>query len=154
MIGGFQRVLLGLTLAAVATGAAAGDYLVVRSSDPAFPRGQALSAGARVALAAGGTLTLMHASGDVVTLKGAAGGVSLPPRAASTPDAERMAVLKFILARAPRDDAARPTRTRSGICPSVEAITTLDAITQVQQGGCADEAAQALEAFLAARLEP
>ena len=154
MIGALQRVLLGLTLAALATGAAAGDYLVVRSSDPAFSRGQAFNAGARVTLAIGGTLTLMHASGDVVTMRGAAGGVSLPHRVASAPDADRMAVLKFILARAPREDAARPTRTRGGICPTVEAITTLDAITQVQQGGCADEAAQALEIFLAARLEP
>ena len=134
--------------------AAAADYLVVRSSDPTFVRGQALNAGARLPLMAGGTLTVMHASGDVVTLKAAAGGISLPQRVASAPDADRMAVLRFILAPAPRENGPRPARTRGGICPSAEAISTLDAIAQVQQGGCADEAAKALEVFLASRLEP
>ena len=47
--------------------------------------------------------------------------------------------------------AAIATRTRSGICPNPEALTTLDAIVQVQSAGCRDVAREALEAWLAAR---
>jgi len=146
----FRRLLPGLLLAAVATAAAASDYVVVRSSDPAILRGQAFDAGARLALGPGGTVTLMHASGDIVTFRGAAGGISLPRRAANPSDAERMAVLRFILAPAPRETAGRPTRARAGICPPVEALATLDQIVQVQQGGCGEAAAQALDAYLLA----
>lgn len=143
-----RRLLLSLAFTAVATAAAASDYVVVRSSDPAILRGQAFDAGARLALGPGGVITLMHASGDLVTVKGAAGGISLPRRAANPNDAERMAVLRFILAPAPRETSGRPTRARSGICPPAEALTTLDQIVQVQQGGCASEAAAALDAYL------
>lgn len=155
MVVSLRRLLPGLALGAfltvLAMPAAAADYVVVRSSDPGIPRGQGFDAGAKVALGASGTITLMHASGDVVTLKGAMGGISLPRRAATPKDADRMAVLRFILAPAPRETGARATRatrTRGGICPPAEALTTLDAIVQVQQGGCADEAAKALDAFL------
>ena len=142
-----------LMLSAFATAAAAADFVVVRSSDPALLRGQAFDAGDRVPLAAGTIVTLMHASGDIVTLKASVGGVSLPKRTASDPDADRMAVLKFILARAPKETTARGTRTRSGICPTAEAITTLDAVAQVYQGGCPEQAAQALDALLAPGLD-
>ena len=73
--------------------------------------GQGFNAGDRVPLAEGTIVTLMHASGDIVTLKGITGGVSLPKRTASAPDADRMAVLKFILARAPNESAPRAMHT-------------------------------------------
>lgn len=147
------RAVLTLMLTAFATAALAADFVVVRSSDPALIRGQAFDAGDRVPLAAGSFVTLMHASGDIVTLKGTAGGVSLPKRSATAPDADRMAVLKFILARAPREANPRGTRTRGGICPAAEEVTTLDAVAQVYQSGCAEQAAQALDALLAPGLE-
>ena len=153
MVVSLCRALLVVMLSALATAAAAADFVVVRSSDPALLRGQAFDAGDRVPLAAGTIVTLMHASGDIFTLKGTAGGVSLPKRSASAPDADRMAVLKFILARTPKETATRGTRARSGICPAAEAITTLDAVAQAHQGGCPDQAAQALDALLAPGLD-
>ena len=153
MVASLCRAVLVLMVAAFATTVAAADFVVVRSSDPAVIRGQGFNAGDRVPLAEGTIVTLMHASGDIVTLKGITGGVSLPKRTASAPDADRMAVLKFILARAPNESAPRAMRARGGICPTVSAITTLDAVAEVYQSGCAEQAAQALDALLAPRLD-
>lgn len=150
MIATRSRACLSLLVSAFATIATAADYVVVRSTDPTLVRGQGLDAGARVPLAPGASLTLMHASGDILTLRGAPGEISLPKRSVSAPDADRMAVLKFILARTPRDPDARRMRTRGGICPAVETITTLDVVAQVYQSGCPDQAGQALDALLAA----
>ena len=70
-------------LALFAGAAAAADYVVVASSDPAFPRGRELAAGQQLPLGPGKTVTLMHASGSISTVKGAAGGVTLPRKNAS-----------------------------------------------------------------------
>lgn len=146
-------ILTGIGLAglALAAPAAARDYIVVGTTDPGVARGQAYDAGVRIALPPGRTLTLMHASGDLVTLRGAAGGVVLPRRAASRGDADRLAILKVIVAPAERRTVGgeRLSRTRS-LCPAPVNLTTLDAIVQVQEAGCADEAGQALEAWIAA----
>ena len=91
-------ILAGLALAAFAASASARDYVVVSSTDPSVARGQAFDAGARVPLAAGSSVVLMHATGDLLRLKGAAGGVVLPRRAASQGDADRLAILKVIVA--------------------------------------------------------
>lgn len=145
-------ILAGLALAALATAAAARDYIVVSSTDPAIVRGQSYDAGARLALPAGKTVTLMHATGDLVRLKGAAGGVTLPRRAASQGDADRLAILKVIVAPPERQAAGGVAfrKTRGGVCPAPDQIRTLDAIVQVHQANCAAEAAQALEAWIAA----
>lgn len=143
--------ILGLALTAFAGAAAARDYIVVGSTDPAIARGQAYDSGAKVALAPGRTLTLMHASGDLVRLKGAAGGILLPRRQSNQAEAERLAVLKVIVStdqKAP--GVARPMRTRAGLCPQADAITTLDAIVRVHHAGCSAEATQALDAWIAA----
>ena len=73
MVVSLCRALLVVMLSALATAAAAADFVVVRSSDPALLRGQAFDAGDRVPLAAGTIVTLRHASGDIVTLTGTAG---------------------------------------------------------------------------------
>lgn len=146
-------ILAGLALAAFAGGAAARDYVVVSSTDPAVVRGQSYAAGARLALPAGKTATLMHATGDLVRIKGAAGGVVLPRRAASQGDADRLAILKVIVAPPERQAAGglAMRKTRSGVCPSPDSVRTLDAIAQVYQAGCASAAAEALEAWIAAQ---
>jgi hypothetical protein len=145
-------ILAGLALAAVATAAAARDYVVVSSTDPAMARGQVFAAGARIPLPAGQTLTLMHATGDLLRLKGAAGGVTLPRRDASQGDADRLAILKVIVAPAGRQAAGGVAlrKTRSGVCPPTEQIRTLDDIVLVQKSGCVAVAAEALEAWIAA----
>ena len=146
------RLALVLSFAAAIVPAAAwaDDYVVVQSTDPAFSRGQAVDAGAVLPVGVGRTLTLMHASGDIVTLRGTAAGVSLPRRATNATDAERMAVLRFIIARAP-SDARGGLRTR-GLCPAAEGLTTLDEIVGAQKSGCTGQAATALEAFLSAHV--
>lgn len=146
----FMPLFAGLALSFSAGAALARDYIVVASSDPAIVRGQAFDAGARLPLPAGQKLTLMHASGDVITVKGAAGGVVLPKRMANQADADRLAILKVMVAPAGKATSLGSTRTRSGICPNPESLTTLDAIVQVQAAGCRDVAGEALEAWLAA----
>jgi hypothetical protein len=143
-------LILGLALAALAGAAAASDYIVVGSTDPTIARGQAFDSGVTVALTPGRTLTLMHASGDLVRLTGAPGGVLLPRRQSSQADAERLAILKVIVSRDQKTPGvARPMRTRAGICPEASAITTLDGVVQAHQGGCSGEAIQALDAWIA-----
>ncbi|MBL8553480.1 MAG: hypothetical protein JNL41_04320 [Phenylobacterium sp.] len=142
----FAPLLAGLALALSAGGALARDFIVVTSSDPAFARGQGFDAGARVALGPGHKLTLMHASGDLVAVTGAAGGVVLPRRTATQAEADRLAVLKVMVVPTPKASGA--TRTR-GICPNPESLTTLDAIVQVQAAGCRASAGEALESWFA-----
>lgn len=145
-------MLAGLALAAFASAAAARDYVVVSSTDPAIVRGQSFSAGARLSLHVGKTATLMHATGDLVRVKGADGGVLLPRRAASQGEADRLAILKVIVAPADRQTTGGIAlrKTRSGICPAVENVQTLDAIVQVHQAGCASVATDAIEAWITA----
>ncbi|MBL8770872.1 MAG: hypothetical protein JNK30_05775 [Phenylobacterium sp.] len=149
MIRRFVSPLAAVAVLAVASAAAAGDYIVVASTDPSLVRGQSLDAGGRVELAPGRTLTLMHASGDVLRLKGAPGGIVLPARKANQAEADRLAILKVMVAPAARQTVGS-TRTRSGICPSPESLATLDAIVQVHAAGCASSAGEALESWLAA----
>ncbi|HET6971553.1 MAG TPA: hypothetical protein VFH92_10545, partial [Phenylobacterium sp.] len=147
-----MRLFLGPALALVATAAAAAhDYVVVASSDPAIPRGQAVDAGARLPLASGRTVTLMYASGDLVTLKGASGGVVAPSRQANSTQAQRLAVLRMMLApEATSGSGGKLTKARGGICPAPASLSTLDDIAGVAEAGCADEARAAFEAWLAA----
>lgn len=140
----------GLTLVLTPFAASARDYIVVGSTDPAIARGQSFDAGAKVSLAAGRVLTLMHASGDIVRVNGATGGVVLPKRMSNQAEAERLAILKLMVTPAGKQTVGA-TRTRSGICPNPEVLTTLDAIVQVQSAGCRDVAHEALEAWLAAQ---
>jgi hypothetical protein len=128
---------------AMAGAAAARDYVVVGSTDPAIARGQTFEAGSRLALQPGRTLTLMHASGSLVTVKGGATGVVLPRRQGNQAEADRLAIMRAIVAPPPS------RATRGGICPGPEALTTLDAIAQAQQAGCRTAATQALETWIA-----
>lgn len=145
-------ILAGLALAAFAASASARDYVVVSSTDPSVARGQAFDAGARVPLAAGSSVVLMHATGDLLRLKGAAGGVVLPRRAASQGDADRLAILKVIVAPPGRQAAGGMAlrKTRSGVCPAPDQLKTLDVIVEVYQAGCPTSASEALEAWFTA----
>jgi hypothetical protein len=145
-----SALALALALSTVAGAAAARDYIVVASSDPAITKGSSYDAGAKIALGAGQTLTLMHASGDMVRIRGSAGGVLLPRRQAGQAEAERLAVLRLIVSSTDKrpQGAMYATRTRGGVCPAPASITTLDGIVQVHKGGCPKEAAQALDAWL------
>lgn len=136
---------LSLTFGGVA---AASDYIVVGSSDPAFKRGQAFDAGDKVALGAGKTLTLMRASGEVTTVRGAAAGATIPGAKLAAADAARFETIRALVQPPPegRTFGAR----RGGICPALESLQTLDDIVRVAEtSGCKTVARQALDAYLA-----
>jgi hypothetical protein len=143
-----RRLLIGIVLSfAVGGAAAASDYIVVNSTDPAIKRGQAFDAGAKVALGAGKTLTVMRASGEVTTLTGSSSGVTLPGARMAAADAARFETLRALVEPPPqgRTFGAR----RGGICPAVETLTTLDDIVRTaESSGCKTVARQALDAYL------
>lgn len=145
-----RRIILGVSLAiaAAAAGAAqAADYVVVRSTDPGIKAGLTLNSGQQVNLAAGQTLTLIAAAGDVTTLKGSAAGVVTPVRRSAQADAGRLDALRVLIDPPPsgRTFGGR----RGGVCPDPAALKTLDEILAVQGAGCASAARAALEAYAA-----
>jgi len=144
-----RKLLIGFVLSAACSGAAmASDYIVVGSTDPAIKRGQAFDAGARVPLGAGKTLTLMRASGEVTTLRGAAGGATVPAAKLASADTARFETLRALVEPPPmgRTFGAR----RGGICPAVESLVTLDDIIRTAEAsGCKTVARQALDIYLA-----
>lgn len=142
-----RGAILGLILAGFASAAAAADYVVVNSTDPALRPGSEVSAGQRIDLAAGQTLRLINATGEVTTLRGGPNGATAP-RAGAAADPTRIAQLKVLIDPPPQGRTFGGRR--AGVCPNPAALTTLDQILAVQSGGCADQARAALEAYLAA----
>jgi len=149
-----RAALPALALALIAGAAAAHDYIVVASTEPAIARGVAVDGGQKLAVAPGRQVTLMHASGDLLVLKGAAGGVTAPKRKAGDAETARLEVFRTMVAPKPRDvtEGLGARRTRGGVCPEAGALSDLDAIAQAQTGGCPDPAAQALEAWIAGHM--
>lgn len=144
-----RNLLIGLAVSfACGTAAVASDYIVVGSTDPAIKRGQAFDAGARVSLGAGKTLTLMRASGEVTTVRGAPAGIVIPSARLAAADSARFETLRALVEPPPqgRTFGAR----RGGICPALETLTTLDDIIRTaESSGCKTVARQALDAYLA-----
>jgi hypothetical protein len=144
-----RRILIGVLLAAGIAGVAnASDYIVVNSTDPSVKRGQALDAGAHVPVAPGKSITVMRPSGEIITLQGSGGSVTLPGARLAQNDTARFDSLKALI------DPPPPGRTfgarRGGICPPATSATTIDAILKLADtSGCKDEARQALDAYIA-----
>ncbi|MGZ5986772.1 MAG: hypothetical protein ACXWK7_17745 [Caulobacteraceae bacterium] len=145
-----RRSLVGVVLALAFAGAAnASDFIVVNSTDPGVKKGQALDAGAHVAVAAGKTLTIMRPTGEISTLTAGAAGVTLPGPKVAVVDSARFDNLKALI------DPPPPGRTfgarrGGGICPPVASLVTLDDILRVADGpGCKAEARAALDAYIA-----
>ena len=144
-----RRLLIGVLLAAGLAGAAnASDYIVVNSTDPSVKRGLALDAGMRVPVAAGKSLTVMRASGEVTTLQAGPTGVTLPGARLASADGAKFDSLKALLDPPPqgRTFGAR----RGGFCPPAASAATLDDILKLaDQSGCKSEAREALDAYIA-----
>ena len=142
-----RGTILGVILAGVAAAGAAqaADYVVVKSTDPAIKAGLALNGGQRVNLAAGQTLTLIAAGGDVTTLKGGASGAMAPARKTAQADAGKLEALRVLIDPPPtgRTFGGR----RGGVCPDPATLRTLDDILAVQQADCAPAARAALQAL-------
>jgi len=155
-----RRTILSITLAFSAIGAFGGvagaaqaaDYVVVKSTDPSIKAGLTLSSGQRVNLAAGQTLTLIAAAGDVTTLKGGAAGAVAPARRTAQADSGKLDALRVLIDPPPtgRTFGGR----RGGVCPDPATLKTLDDILAVQKADCAPAARAALEALTANAPKP
>lgn len=145
-----RAALPGLACALIGGAACAHDYVVVATTEPAIVRGTAVDGGQRLAISPGHSVTLMHAGGALVTLKGANGGVVAPLRKTASADTARLEVFRTMVAAKPREktEGLGSRRTRGGVCPSPDTLTSLDAIAQVQPA-CPEAAAEALGAWLA-----
>ncbi|NBU25407.1 MAG: hypothetical protein EBS39_07280 [Gammaproteobacteria bacterium] len=139
--------LIALALGIASGIAGAADYVVVRSTDASIAKGTVLAAGARVALAAGATLTLVSPGGEVVTVKGAAGGAQVPG-VAGPGDSAASAALAAIVTRPP------PRRSFGAMrggeeCPAADSLQTMEQILAAsRQKGCGSVAQAALEAYV------
>ena len=145
-----RAFLPALAVAAIGGAAAAHDYVVVATTEPAIVRGTGVDGGQRLAVAPGRSVTLMHAGGALVMLKGAAGGVVAPLRKTAAADTARLEVFRTMVSAKPREttEGLGSRRTRGGVCPAPDSLTSLDAIAQVQSA-CPEAAAEALGAWLA-----
>jgi hypothetical protein len=145
-----RLAFLTLLLGAIAGPALASDYVVVASTDPAVHRGLELTAGQRLALAPGRTATLMHASGDILVLRGSATGAVTPrARSASQAEADRLAVLRLLVSTTPKTVVAETNGRTRALCPPPGALVTLDGIAEAGKAGCTDAASAALDAYVA-----
>lgn len=141
-----RRLILGAALAAGLAGAAqAADFVVVSSTDPAIARGTEYASGQALQIAPGKSVVLIDPVGTVKRLTGTAAPVTLPRRHLASVDAERMAVVKLLVAP-PRMRRAMPTLNPT--CPEAD-LTTFDGILTVAPvDGCLTRAREAFEAYV------
>lgn len=142
-----RRFLIGVLLAAGVAGAAeAGDYIVVNSTDPSIKRGEALDAGMRVPVAAGKTLTVMRASGEITTLQAGPAGVTLPGAKLANNDGARFDSLKSLIDPPPQ---GRTFGARRGGALCTDPASLDDILKLADTPGCKSEAREALAAYIA-----
>lgn len=141
-----RGIVLGLVLSLGVAGVAwASDFVVVSSTDPAIHAGQGLDAGAHLNLGPGRSLTVIRASGEVVTVQGGPRGAVLPAGAVAQNGGARFQTLQALFQRPP---AGRTFGAQRGFCPGPAAYKTMDAIITAFQNGCQAEARQAMNAYL------
>lgn len=151
-----RKMMFALALGGFAFGAAfaacAADYLVVSTSDSSLAKGSSLKAGSTVNLAAGGTLLLVSASGQMVKLVGGANGARVPDGGGAGNPA-MLSQMQTMLLRAP------PSRRTFGAmrgpsCPELDNLKTLEAIVAADQiPACQVRARQAMDAYVSAAIE-
>lgn len=138
-----KRLVLGGLLAfGVAGAAAAADFVVVSSTDPAFARGREVASGEQLAIAPGKSVVLVDTAGQVVRLSGAA---VAPRRQYASLNEDRVAVLKMLVAP-PRVRRAGPSLDKA--CPDVD-LTRFDGIVATARvDGCLAAARTAFDAYV------
>jgi hypothetical protein len=146
---GLIGVIVAMSLAA-GTVAAAADYVVARSNVATIGKGTQFAAGASVPLEEGQILTLVSSGGEVMVLRGAAGGVRLPALAGGAQTASVAALTALVNRPPPRRSfgAMRGKET----CPAIETLTTMESILAASAAeGCGTLARDALERYIVAR---
>ena len=102
-----KTLVLGAVLAfGLAGAAAAADFVVVSSTDPAIARGREVASGEALRIASGKSIVLVDTAGQVVRLSGAA--AAAPRRQYASLNEDRVAVLKMLVAP-PRVRRAAPS---------------------------------------------
>ncbi|MBU6378935.1 MAG: hypothetical protein KJS95_10440 [Gammaproteobacteria bacterium] len=135
---------------AAGTVAVAADYVVARSNVASIAKGAQFAAGANLPLEDGQVVTMVSSGGEVVVLRGAAGGVRLPALAGGAQSASVAALTALVNRPPPRRSfgAMRGKET----CPAVETLTTMDSILAASAvEGCGLIARDALERYIVAR---
>ncbi len=140
-----RLVLGGLLALALGSSALAHDFIVVSSTDSSVRTGQALDAGAHLAIAPGKSVTVIRTSGEVVTVQGGARGATLPGVQTAQADSGRFDALHALFQAPP---SGRTFGARRGFCPGSEGLTTLDAIIQADKSGCKRASREAFQAYL------
>ena len=149
-----KTLVLGLAIAlalGLAGAAQAADFVVVSSTDPAIARGTELNSGAALQIAPGKSVVLIDTAGQVTRLAGAAAPVALPRRQYASVNADRLAVLKMLVAP-PRVRRAGPTLGK--VCPDAD-LTRFDGIVAMAQvDGCLSPARAAFETYVLRAVGP
>jgi hypothetical protein len=148
-----RKILFAVTLVVFTAGTAvasfAADYLVVSTTDPSLAKGSSLKSGSSVNLAAGGTLLLVSASGQMVKLIGSANGARVPDGGG----ADNPALLSQMQTMLLRPPPSRRTfgAMRGPSCPELADLKTLGSIVAADQTPeCQVRARQAMDAYIAA----
>lgn len=146
---GLIGVIAVLSLA-VGTAAVAADYVVARSNVAAIGKGTQFAAGASVPLEEGQVLTLVSSGGEVLVLRGAAGGVRLPALAGGA-QAASVSALTALVNRPPPRRSFGAMRGKD-TCPAIETLITMESILAASAiEGCGTLARDALERYIVAR---
>lgn len=151
MEGFVRKLLFGVAMSLVIGGVAyAEDFIVVRSSDPRIPKNASFSAGERVYLARGRSMTVINSAGSQSTYQGVAGGVVMP--AGASADSGILGSLRALLDRPEQRRTFGAMRGgRYGddsSCPALETLTTPAAIVAADEEGCTGVAKAAAEALI------
>jgi hypothetical protein len=144
MEGTMKTLLLGAGLAlGLAGAAAAADFVVVSSTDPAIPRGREVASGEALPVAPGKSIVLVDTAGQVVRLSGAS--AAAPRRQYASLNEDRVAVLKMLIAP-PRVRRAAPSLDKA--CPPADLTQFEGIVTVAQVDGCLTTARTAFEAYV------
>lgn len=147
-----KTFIFAAVISVVTAGAAfANDFIVVSSTDPLIKKSATFSAGARVNIATGSTVTVVNGAGAVTVLRAQPGGVVLP-RASQAANPDRMASLSSFLSRPETRStfgAMRGGRYGDESCPKAEELVTLEQILAAEEDDCSTVADTAMQAFIA-----
>lgn len=147
-----RSLILGLALAAGFAGAAAAaDFVVVSSTDPAIMRGREVASGESLQIAQGRSVVLVDTAGQVTRLAGAAAPVRAPRTQLASVNESRVQVLKLLVAPA-RVRRAAPSMDKT--CPDADLNKFDGIVTVAQVDGCLTTARAAFDAYVLKAVGP
>ncbi|MDX2233565.1 MAG: hypothetical protein NW200_03625 [Hyphomonadaceae bacterium] len=153
-----RKFLFGAAISMMVCGVAyAEDFIVVGSTDPRIPKSTVYSAGQKIDLPRGATVTLINGAGTLTTIQGRPGGVVLPASARPADRTDHFAAIRALLERpqARRTfGAMRGGRYGDEACPKVSDLTTIEAILAADENDCTAVAQEAMAKLAGGAGEP